>query len=127
MTDLRPIYYHEARARLVGNRLRVYMALMEAGPSTPKELAARMGWDVTSVRPRLTEMRQIHAVNTTSIRRNGEHEFRALTAAQMQEQCSLSEQAHILSDWNRTWEAAASAAKNEQRLIQAEQLELIAL
>ena len=84
MTDLRPVYFNEARARLVGNRLAVYMALLDAGPSTPKELAARMGWDVTSVRPRLTEMRQIHAVNTTSIRRNGEHEFRALTASEMQ-------------------------------------------
>jgi len=87
--DLRPIYYHEARARLVGNRLAVYMALTEAGPSTPKELAARMGWDVTSVRPRITEMRQIHAVIETGIRRNSEHEFRALTEGQMRTEIDI--------------------------------------
>ena len=83
MTDLRPIYFAEARARLVGNRLRVYMALMEAGPSTPKELAARMGWDVTSVRPRFDDLRKMHAAELTGVRRNGEHEVRALTQTEM--------------------------------------------
>lgn len=84
MTDLRPVYYHEARARLVGNRLAVYDALMAHGPATGSELSKAMGWQVTSCRPRLTELRAIHAVIETGIRRNGEHEFRALTAAQMQ-------------------------------------------
>ena len=79
MNDLRPIYFHEARARLVGNRLHVYAALQQ-GPATPKELAARMGWDKTSVRPRLTELRGIRFAETTGVRRDGEHEFRALAA-----------------------------------------------
>lgn len=91
MTDLRPIYFNEARARLVGNRLAVYMALMEAGPSTPKELAARMGWDVTSVRPRITEMRNLLAVRETGNRRNGEHIFRACTAEEMRHEYAMEE------------------------------------
>lgn len=75
MQDLRPIYYHENRLRLVGNRLEVFNAL-KSGPATAKELASRIGWDVTSVRPRLTELRKIDAAIETGVRRNGEHEFR---------------------------------------------------
>lgn len=86
MTDLRPIYYREARERLVGNRLAVLQSL-RIGPATGTELAARMGWAVTSVRPRLCELRAISACAETGTRRNGEHEFRALTDAEMQIVC----------------------------------------
>lgn len=82
MTDLRPIYYREARERLVGNRLAVLQSL-RIGPATGTELAARMGWAVTSVRPRLTELRDLSACTETGTRRNGEHEFRALTDAEI--------------------------------------------
>lgn len=82
MKDLRPIYFHEARERLVGNRLAVYDALMR-GPCTGTELAARMGWPVTSIRPRLCELRELRWVETTGVRRGGEHEFRALDAAEV--------------------------------------------
>lgn len=34
MKDLRPIYYHEAKDRLIGNRLNVYDALRTHGPIT---------------------------------------------------------------------------------------------
>lgn len=80
MQDLRPIYFHEARARLVGNRLTVYDALRQHGPATGSELSARMGWKVTSCRPRLTDLRKIRFAEITGVRRDGEHEFRALTA-----------------------------------------------
>lgn len=84
MKDLRPIYYHEARERLVGNRLAVYDDLLTAGPMTARELAARMRWEVTSVRPRLTELRDDLAVIETGERRNGEHVFRARTTFEIQ-------------------------------------------
>ena len=79
MKDLRPIYYHEAKDRLIGNRLNVYDALRNYGPLTGTELAARMGWPVTSVRPRLCELREMRFAETTGTRRDGEHEFRALS------------------------------------------------
>jgi hypothetical protein len=82
MTDLRPIYYREARERLHGNRLAIYDLLLGHGPSTAKELATACGWEVTSVRPRLTELRQICHVVETGDRRHGEHVFRALPAAE---------------------------------------------
>lgn len=110
MKDLRPIYYHEARARLVGNRLAVYDVLHAAGPCTGAELATRMGWPVTSVRPRLTELREMHAVIETGIRRNGEHEFRAMTAAEMQ---AAIETLHAEAEIDRI--EARYAAKEEQR------------
>ncbi len=83
MTDLRPIYFAEARERLIGNRLAVYTALLEIGPATGTVLSEYMGWPVTSVRPRLTELRGISACVETGVRRNGEHEFRALSADEM--------------------------------------------
>lgn len=83
MKDLRPIYYHEARERLIGNRLAVYDALLTSGACTGTELAARMGWQVTSVRPRLCELRDMRFAETTGVRRDGEHEFRALSHAEV--------------------------------------------
>jgi hypothetical protein len=121
MKDLRPIYYHEARERLVGNRLAVYDSLFSSGPSTGTELAASMGWAVTSVRPRLTELRDIHAVIETGIRRNGEHEFRAQTATEI-EHCIAALHAEAESEARE----ARHAAKDEQRIaarIHAEQQE----
>lgn len=81
-TDLRAVGFSEVRERITGNRLTVYDALLSAGPLTGSELAANMGWPVTSVRPRLTELCDLlHAV-TTGKRRAHEHEFRALTASE---------------------------------------------
>jgi hypothetical protein len=86
MKDLRPIYFNQAKERLVGNRLAVYNALNLincTGTATGTELAARMGWPVTSIRPRLCELRELRWVETTGVRRDGEHEFRALDAAEV--------------------------------------------
>lgn len=75
MHDLRPVYYHENRDRLDGNRLVVYNALLHHGRATAREIAHSLNWDVTSVRPRLTELKKAGLVDTTGGRRNGEHEF----------------------------------------------------
>jgi hypothetical protein len=83
-TDLRPVGFYEMRERITGNRLEVYARLLDNGPATGSELAAAMGWPVTSVRPRLTELLDLLHAEPTGKRRNSEHEFRALTASQAQ-------------------------------------------
>ena len=85
MKDLRPVYYHECSERLVSNRLAVYDEILSAGPSTGSELSSIMGWPVTSVRPRITELRESYWVFETGIRRNGEHEFSARTPNQVKD------------------------------------------
>lgn len=77
--DLRSVGFAEVRERMTGNRLEVHQALLGRGPSTAKELADAMGWDKTSVRPRLCELCQAFHAAPTGARRNHEHEFRALT------------------------------------------------
>ena len=78
--DLRSVHWHEVRGRITGKRLDVYENLLRAGPRTCTELAALIGWDKCSVRPRITELCELSHVIATGIRRNGEHEFVALTA-----------------------------------------------
>lgn len=78
-TDLRSVGFAEVRDRLTGNRLKVYAALVAYGPSTASEVAKDLGWDKTSVRPRLTELVDMLHAQPTGVRRNHEHEFRALT------------------------------------------------
>lgn len=73
-TDLRPVAWHELREGLEGHRLDVYNALAVRA-STCGELAARIGWPVTSVRPRITELRQMGLVDATGVRRDHQHEF----------------------------------------------------
>ncbi len=78
--DLRSVHWHEVRGRITGKRLDIYENLLRAGPRTCTELAALIGWDKCSVRPRITELCELSHVIATGIRRNGEHEFVALTA-----------------------------------------------
>lgn len=85
MPDLRGIGFSEVRARLAGNRLAVYDALLQRGPSTGSELAKAMGWSVLSVRPRLTEVVDMFHGQPTGERRDGEHVFMALPTAQAQQ------------------------------------------
>jgi hypothetical protein len=113
MNDLRPVYFHEARERLVGNRLAVYVALAES-PATGTELAARIGWPVTSVRPRLCELRELHAAATTGNRRNGEHEFRACGHAEMQ--ATFDAQRQQLARADHIQHDGAYAEVNQMRL-----------
>lgn len=96
MKDLRPIYYHEAKDRLIGNRLAVYDALLQLGPATGTVLSDFLGWPVTSVRPRITELRELRFVETTGKRIDGEHEFRALSHAEAQAIIQAEQQAAVM-------------------------------
>ncbi len=73
--DLRPPHYAEVLPKLAGNRLIVYESLALHGSRTPIELAQLMGWDKTSVRPRICELRDMGLVLATGERRCGEHVF----------------------------------------------------
>lgn len=79
-TDLRAIGFEEVRGRLTGNRLAVFEALCKRSKGTAIELAEVMGWDKTSVRPRLTELVEMFHARPTGVRRNHEHEFEAIGA-----------------------------------------------
>lgn len=78
--DLRGIGFAEVRSRITGNRLEVYSRLLAHGPATCTELAAVMGWDKCSVRPRVSELCELAHAVATGNRRQGEHEFAALSA-----------------------------------------------
>jgi len=80
--DLRGIGFAEVRSRITGNRLEVYSRLLAHGPATCTELAAAMGWDKCSVRPRVTELCELAHAVATGNRRNCEHEFVALSAGE---------------------------------------------
>ncbi len=82
MTDLRYPHFADVRAALTGNRLAVWDAMLGFGACTGSELAAHIGWTVLSVRPRLTELRAMFHVVETGERRDGEHVFRAVSAAE---------------------------------------------
>jgi transcription initiation factor IIE alpha subunit len=80
--DLRHANWQEIRAYVASGRAKVYAALREHGPCTAKELAERMQWDKTSIRPRLTELCQAYHAQPTGERRNSEHVFTALSPEQ---------------------------------------------
>jgi hypothetical protein len=47
------------RPKLTGHREKVWHALAQFGPCTTRHLAASMGWDILTVRPRVTELVQL--------------------------------------------------------------------
>jgi hypothetical protein len=81
-TDLRLTNWDEIRSSVKGKREKVYLSLLTYGPSTPKELAEKMGWDKCSVRPRISELCAMFHALATNERRNGEHVFAALSHAE---------------------------------------------
>jgi len=81
-TDLRSVGFSEVRERLTANRLTVWEALLNRGPSTGSELAAYMRWTVLSVRPRVVELQAMYHAAATGERRDGEHVFRAVQPAE---------------------------------------------
>jgi len=85
-TDLRSPHFQEIRHTLKGKRLEVYNALVRVTSATPTELSSIMGWDKTSVRPRLTELVDMGRAAATGTRRNSQHVFIAL---QQEEQTQL--------------------------------------
>lgn len=57
--DYRNATWQSLQAELVGRRLAVYAELARLGPCTTRELAARSGMDILTVRPRVTELLQL--------------------------------------------------------------------
>jgi hypothetical protein len=61
----------ERSGRAEALRQRVLFCLRR--PATAKEVAALMGEDINSIRPRLTELKQRNLIEWTGVERNGEH------------------------------------------------------
>lgn len=87
--DLRIEHYREVLPTLTGKRAEVYQNLVAFGPSTPCELAARMGWDKCSVRPRLTELVDMGRAQTTGDRREHQYVFEAVHVTEQLEPLSM--------------------------------------
>ncbi len=81
MSDLRSIHWRDIRDTLCGKRMTVHSRLALAGCVTGTELANLMQWQVTSVRPRLTELQQAGLAEPTGERRNGEHVWKWVALA----------------------------------------------
>jgi predicted transcriptional regulator len=79
--DLRAIHWRTIRDHLSRNRKVVHSALERFAPCTATELALRINWDKCSVRPRLTELRELGLAIETGTRRNGEHELKFVPLA----------------------------------------------
>lgn len=75
MSDLRKPHWREIRETLSGKREQIHIWMSIHGPCTAIELAAKINWDKTSVRPRLCELLKAGLVEETGERRNGEHVF----------------------------------------------------
>lgn len=86
MSDLRPVHYAEVADSLRGKCNDVHQALGFCQPTalTATELATRMDWEITSVRPRLTQLKAAGLVEATGERRNHEHVFRFVSLAEAQ-------------------------------------------
>ncbi len=54
--DVRDLSWSQKRRLVSGDRLRVYLGLLQYGPATTRELARKLGMDVLGVRPRVTEL-----------------------------------------------------------------------
>jgi transcription initiation factor IIE alpha subunit len=76
MSDLRHIHWRSIRDTLCGKRMTVHSRLALMREATGTELANLMQWPVTSIRPRLVELRDAGLIEPTGERRNGEHVWR---------------------------------------------------
>lgn len=63
--DYRNETWANIRERLKGDRIKVLAALREHGPCTTRALASAMEWDILNVRPRVTELVQLHFADCT--------------------------------------------------------------
>lgn len=57
--DYRNTTWDEIQGRLVGERQAIYDGLKQHGPCTTRQLAASLGRDILTVRPRVTELVQL--------------------------------------------------------------------
>jgi hypothetical protein len=74
--DLRFAHYNEVAPSLSVRRSLVFAAFQAYGASTCEEVAAKLCWEVTSVRPRCTELYQARKLVRTGERRNKQYVFR---------------------------------------------------
>lgn len=58
-TDIRNLNWSQLHERVSGLRAAVLEALRMAGPCTTRQLAAKSGIDLLTVRPRITELEQL--------------------------------------------------------------------
>lgn len=79
--DHRNATFQDLQAKVTGNRLAVLEALKRHGAATTRELAHAMGWEVLSVRPRLTELFQLGFVRCLD-REHHEGTYEALTGSE---------------------------------------------
>ena len=63
--DYRNATWLEIQGKLEGHRARVYQALILHGPITTRDLSARIGIDILTVRPRVTELCQLGLARCT--------------------------------------------------------------
>jgi predicted transcriptional regulator len=97
-SQIRDTNFHRLRGSLDFRRAAVLDAITHAvEPRTTRQLAARMGRDVLSIRPRVTELVQVGLVVCTG-RDDGEGLYRAATQAEWEawQQAQLSTQMALL-------------------------------
>lgn len=63
--DYRNATWLDIQGKLEGHRERVYHALILHGPITTRDLSARIGIDILTVRPRVTELCQLGLARCT--------------------------------------------------------------
>ena len=74
--DLRSVHWSAIRDRLTKNRAVVYDRARIHSPFVPTELATAMGWSITSLRPRTTDLYNAGLLETTGVRRDNQWELK---------------------------------------------------
>ena len=79
--DLRSVHWREIRDYINPMCHNIHEKMRLLQKATGSELANHFGLPVTSVRPRMTNLRDLGLVEETGVRRNNEHEFRYVSLA----------------------------------------------
>lgn len=80
-TDIRDLNWQQIQERVSGLREAVHSSLLGFGPCTTRQLATKMGVDLLTVRPRVTELVELNFAECTG-RDSGEGVYRALSYAE---------------------------------------------
>ena len=81
--EIRNDNWQALRDRVSGLRGEVHASLLQAGPCTTRELAAKAGLSILTVRPRVTELVELGFAECAG-RVHGEGVYRALSYAEAQ-------------------------------------------
>lgn len=81
--DYRNESFVQVQARVEGLRAAVYGAWRTHGPCTTKELAARSGLELLTIRPRTTELYQLGYVVLVESEHTAEGTYRAATSSEI--------------------------------------------